>query len=423
MSRSLLQYIENSPTAFHAVENLRQMLLQEGYVDLPQGTWTLQPGGKYMLTVNASSIIAFRIPDATPSGFMMAAAHSDSPCFLLHHQPEITGDYVRLSAEKYGGMLAGSWFDRPLSIAGRAMVRTENGIRSQLVDFKKDMVLLPNVAIHLSRDAANGVKYDAAHDYIPLYGGKDSAGSFYDELAELLACPKDDIVAADLMVYNNQCGTIWGAQGEFLSAPRLDDLACAFGAAEAFLQADEASVIPVLCVFNNEEIGSETRQGAASCVLYDTLHSIAQALCVDYNTLLSESFLLSCDNGHAKHPNHPELANAVDAPVLNGGIIIKHSPRYATDAVSDAVFSEICRRTNVPVQHYANRPDQAGGATLGNIAATKVPVPTVDIGMAQLAMHSCFETMGTCDYAYFVNALQAFFGTVLQAEGNLITIS
>lgn len=218
---------------------------------------------------------------------------------------------------------------------------------------------------------------------------------------------------------------VGGPAGEFLSAPRLDDLACVFACTQGFLAARETTAIPVLCVFDNEEIGSETKQGAASAFLPETLQAIVDALGLtdgDYRRLVANSFLLSCDNGHARHPNHPELADANEAPVLNGGVVVKHSPRYATDAVSAAAFQELCRRAQVPTQHYANRPDQAGGATLGNIANTKLPVNTVDIGMAQLAMHSCFETMGSRDVAHFVRAVTACYEAVLTFTDTAVEI-
>lgn len=425
MLQSMLHYIRKSPDCFHAVETLKQMLLEASYVPLTEGGWTLEPGGKYFTVRNGSSLIAFRVPSETPTGFLMSASHSDSPCFRIRDHAELNGAYTRLSVERYGGMLNAPWLDRPLSVAGRVLVRQGSRIEQRLVDLEKDCVLIPNVAIHLNREANNGAKYDPARDLIPLYGGPDAKGSFRKEIAAKAGCAPEDILATDLFVYNNQSGVVWGPEGEFVSAPRLDDLACVFACAQGFLMAAERNQIPVLGVFDNEEIGSETKQGAASTFLPDTLQSIAEALNLsqaDYRKLLTQSFLLSCDNGHGLHPNHPELADQNEAPVLNGGVVIKHSPRYATDGVSSAVFAEICRKANVPVQHYANRPDQAGGSTLGNIANTKTGVYTVDIGMAQLAMHSCFETAGSKDVDCFIRAVEAFYGSSLQMEHGAVNI-
>ena len=425
MLNSMLYYIKKSPDCFHAVENLRQTLLENGYVQLTEGGWELEHGGKYFVTRNGSSILAFRIPRKKPTGFLVAAAHSDSPCFRLRDHAELRGTYTRLSCERYGGMINATWVDRPLSIAGRVLVRQNNRIESRLVDLEKDSVVIPNVAIHLNREVNTNAKYDPYRDLQPLYGGKDSADCFKQEIAEKAGCAPEDILASDLFVYNNQSGFVWGPKGEFVSAPRLDDLACVFAALQGLLLAEECSAIPVLGVFDNEEIGSETKQGAASMFLPDTLYAICEAMGLtqsDYRRMLTNSFMLSCDNGHGVHPSHPELSDPNEGPVLNGGVIIKHSPRYTTDGVSAAVFSEICRRANVPVQHYSNRPDQPGGATLGNIANTKFGVYTVDIGMAQLAMHSCLETAGSRDVDALIRAITAFYGTQLHTENGSVEI-
>ncbi len=422
MITTLLHDLKKSPTAFHAVETLRQKLLANGYQPLRRSE-TLVSGGKYFTAPHGSSLIAFRLPVGAPTGFMITASHADSPCFRIRDKAELKGgDCVRLSAERYGGMLQDSWLDRPLSIAGRVSLRTESGVRTALVDFEKDMVVIPRLAIHMNREANNGYKYDAVRDLTPLYGLASSAGQFNAQLAEKLGCAHEDILATDLIVYNNQDGFVWGPAAEFLSAPRLDDLACVFTCAQAFLNAKATGDVQVLYVSDNEEIGSETKQGAAAVTLNDMLRRIAAETGADFAALLDNSLLLSCDNGHARHPNRPEMADANEAPVLGGGVVIKHSPRYATDGLSAAVFAEICRRAGVPVQHYANRPDMAGGSTLGNIADTKTPVSTVDIGMGQLAMHSCLETCATADVDYFTDAVTAFYNTVLEAEGETVQI-
>lgn len=426
MVHSLLHYIRKSPVCFQAVDTLASMLEDAGYVRLTEGGWTLKPGSRYYTVRNGSSLIAFRIPTGQPKGFLLSASHSDSPCFRLRERGELNGAYTRLAVERYGGMINDCWLDRPLSVAGRVLVKQGSRIETRLVDLEKDTVLIPRVAIHLNREANNGYKYDPARDLVPLYGGADAKGGLQKEIAEKAGCTPEEILVSDLFVYNNQAGVVWGPEGEFVSAPRLDDLACAFGCAQGFLLAAETDAIPVLGVFDNEEIGSSTKQGAASMLLPDTLWAICEALGLqqaDYRRMLTQSFMLSCDNGHALHPNHPELSDSKDAPVMNGGVVIKHSPNYTTDAVSAAVFAEICSRADVPVQHYSNRPDLAGGSTLGNIANTKVGVRTVDIGLAQLSMHSCFETAGSRDVEYFVRAVQAFYGTGLTMEDDAVILN
>ena len=423
MLNSLLHYIRKSPTCFHAVSRLEEILRENGYICLPEGGWELIPGGKYYTTRSGSSLIAFRIPEKTPTGFMLTASHTDSPCFRIRDHADLPGTYTRLSVERYGGMLNAPWLDRPLSIAGRVLVRNGSRVETKLVDFEKPMVLIPNLAIHLNREANNNLKYDAARELFPLYGEKGS--DFRSGLAVKLQCASEDILATDLFVYNPEQGVIWGPGSEFVSAPRLDDLACVYACVQGFLLAKPTSAIPLFCAFDHEEIGSETKQGAASMFLPDTLQAICEALgmtAADRRRMLTRSMMLSCDNGHALHPNRPELADQNEAPVLNGGVVIKHSVRYATDGVACAVFSEICRRANVPVQHYSNRPDQAGGSTLGNIANTKTGVSTVDIGMAQLAMHSSFETAGSRDVEQFIRAAAAFYGTSLETEQDAVII-
>lgn len=423
MLHAMLHYIEKSPTCFHAVAGLETTLQEAGYLPLREGGWELKPGGSYYTTRNGSSLIAFRIPEKTPSAYMLTASHTDSPCFRLRDHADLPGTYARLSAERYGGMLQAPWLDRPLSIAGRVLVRQNNAVRTCLVDFERPVVLIPNTAIHLNRDANNGLKYDTARDLFPLYGQKNA--NFREDLARKLTCEPEDILAADLFVYNPQRGLIWGPENEFISAPRLDDLACVFACLQGFLLSKPTETIPLFCAFDNEEIGSGTKQGAESMFLPDTLQSICQGLGLtpaDHRRMLTNSMMLSCDNGHALHPNRPDLSDPTEAPVLGGGVVIKHSVRYATDGVASAVFSEICHRAHIPVQHYSNRPDQAGGSTLGNLANTKTGVFTADIGMAQLAMHSCFETAGSRDVTHFIQAAAAFYGTVLQVREQEISI-
>lgn len=425
MLNSLLHYIKKSPDCFHAIGTLRNMLEEQGFVCLPEGRWTLEKGGKYYTVRNGSSLIAFTVPQQTPVRFLLTGSHSDSPCFRVRESAELNGTYTRLSVERYGGMINSCWLDRPLSVAGRVLVRQGSRIETRLVDLEENTVLIPNVAIHLNRDINSGFRYDPARDLIPLFGGGDAKGKFREKIAEKAGCQAEDILATDLFVYNNQEGIVWGADGEFVSAPRLDDLACVFGCAQGLLLAEKTTdAIAVLGVFDNEEIGSGTKQGAESMFLHDTLKAICEALELTegaYRRMLTQSFMLSCDNGHALHPNHPELSDPNEAPVLNGGVVIKHSPRYATDGVSAAVFAEICRRASVPVQYYSNRPDMAGGSTLGNIANTKTGVSTVDIGLAQLAMHSCFETAGSRDVDDFIRAISAFYAAQLRVEEGSIT--
>ena len=416
MNQALFSYIAACPTAFQAAAHTAALLEAEGYRPLRETEeWMLEPGGRYYVTRNGSSLIAFRLPKGRPVGFMMTAAHGDSPTFKIKENAELTGENeTRLSVEGYGGMLCASWMDRPLSVAGRAMVRTENGVAMRLIDLHDDLALIPNVAIHMNRDANNGAKYNFAVDMQPLYGEK---GGFRRRIAEAAGVAEEDLLTHDLFLYNPQPGVEWGG---YISAPRLDDLQCAFASLQGFLTAGESQSAAVYCLFDNEEVGSQTKQGAASTFLRETLERICDALGLTLRTMAAGSFLLSCDNAHAVHPNHPEYADKNHAVRMNGGVVIKYnaSQRYTTDAVSAALFQTVCEAAGVPFQRYANRPDMAGGSTLGSIANTQVSLNMADIGLAQLAMHSAFETAGAEDTAHMVQALKTFFGMTLRSGGD-----
>ena len=416
MNQALFSYIAACPTAFQAAAHTAALMEAEGYRPLRETEeWMLEPGGRYYVTRNGSSLIAFRLPKGRPVGFMMTAAHGDSPTFKIKENAELTGENeTRLSVEGYGGMLCASWMDRPLSVAGRAMVRTEDGVAMRLIDLHDDLALIPNVAIHMNRDANNGAKYNFAVDMQPLYGEK---GGFRRRIAEAAGVAEEDLLTHDLFLYNPQPGVEWGG---YISAPRLDDLQCAFAALQGFLTAGESQSAAVYCLVDNEEVGSQTKQGAASTFLRETLERICDALGLTLRTMAAGSFLLSCDNAHAVHPNHPEYADKNHAVRMNGGVVIKYnaSQRYATDAVSAALFQTVCEAAGVLFQRYANRPDMAGGSTLGSIANTQVSLNMADIGLAQLAMHSAFETAGAEDTAHMVQALKTFFGMTLRSGGN-----
>ena len=426
INQQLFGYIDACPTAFHTVAHTADMLEDAGYTRLSETeSWKLRPGEGYFVTRNGSSLIAFRVPEEEFPCFMIAAAHGDAPTFKIKENAGITDkNYVRLSTEKYGGMLCATWLDRPLGIAGRAVVRTPNGLETRTVDLGHDQdgntvpnAIIPSVAIHMNRNANDGMSYNAAVDMLPVWMSSEK-GSFRAAVAKAAGVAEDAIVTGDLFLYDLQNGV---TLGEYISAPRLDDLQCAFSSLTAFLAAGESRSIPVCCIFDNEEVGSETKQGAASTFLYDTLTRLCAALGMDgseYRRLVAGSFLVSCDNAHAVHPNHGEFADRNHTARMNGGVVIKYNAnqRYTSDAVSAGIFRRICESAGVPVQYYANRADMPGGSTLGNISNTQVSLNAVDIGLAQLAMHSPFETAGAADTASLVKALTAFFEHSLVAE-------
>ena len=416
MIDKLLNRIENSPSTYHVIETLRAELLEKGYSELSESDrWLLQKGKGYFVTRNHSSLLAFRVPQGYPCRFRIAAAHSDSPAFKLKENPTKKGKfYVQLSTERYGGMLMAPWLDRPLTVAGRVFVRGEEDVEEKLVNIDRDLLVIPSVAIHMNRNANDNAKYNAAVDTLPLYGTV-GCRDILELVAEAAGVAKDDVLGHDLYLVCRGKGTLLGADNEFVLSPRLDDLECAFGCMEGFLNAADAEdTMPLCCIFDNEEVGSETKQGAGSSFLRDTLRRMNFALGLDEEDVqmaLSQSRMVSADNAHAIHPNHPEFADADNAPVLNGGIVIKFNAnqRYTTDGRSAAWFRTVCEKAGVAVQVMANRSDLQGGSTLGSIANTMVPVSTVDIGLPQLAMHSTWETAGVKDYEDLCSAMKVFF--------------
>lgn len=423
-----LDFIQKSPSAFHAVRTLCCALDADGYVPLSETQpWNLAPGGKYYVTRNLSSVIAFAVPKTGFAHFQIVSSHSDSPTFKLKHLCEDeNANYLRLNVERYGGMIMSSWFDRPLSIAGRVLVREGGALTTHLVDLGRDAVLIPNMPIHFNRDVNDGYKYNAQVDLLPLYGGAGSKGMLRAEIARAAGVSEDAIVAQDLFLYARTPGSVWGAQNEFFSCPRIDDLECAYTSAAAFLASEAVGHINMLAVFDNEEVGSGSKQGADSTFLTDVLTRAGAALGAtdsEIRAAIASSFMASADNAHAVHPNHPEQYDAQNRTLMNGGVVIKHNAnqKYTTDAVSCAVFSTLCAMADVPVQHFANRSDMPGGSTLGNIANKHASMNTVDIGLAQLAMHSSYETAGCADVGHMIRALSSLYGhnIVLQKDGAL----
>jgi aspartyl aminopeptidase len=417
--QDLLTFLDRSPSRYHAVENLRLELEAAGYARLEEGrAWTLAPGGRYYVVRNGSALAAFRVPRRDGAGFMISASHSDSPTFRVKEHAELEGPdgYLRLNVEGYGGMLCAPWLDRPLTVAGRVLVSTDGGIEPRLVYVDRDLLLIPNVAIHMNREANTGYKYDPKCDMAPLMGLGAEKGTFRSLAAQAAGCAPEDILGTDLTLCLRQKGLVWGEKGEFLSAPRLDDLQCAWGCFRGFLEAGESAAVPVYALLDNEEVGSLTRQGADGTLLSDVVERVCAALGRDRAAAVANSFMVSADNAHAVHPNHPEYHDATHRPAMNAGLVIKHGVRYATDGAAQAVFTALCRRAGVPVQHFSNRSDLAGGSTLGNISNAHVSVNTVDIGLAQLAMHSCFETAGVRDAGYLVQAMTAFYAASYREE-------
>ena len=416
-AKELLAFIEKSPSTFHVIANVKEMLEAEGFEELREHqTWNLKKGGHYYVTRNGSSLIAFKVPQKEFCGFHIMASHSDAPTFRIKENGEISVEklYTKLNVEKYGGMLMAPWFDRPLSIAGRVLVQEENRIVTKLVSIDRDLVLIPNLAIHMNREANEGYKYNPQVDMLPLFGDETAKDALMDLAAQAAGVAKDAIVGRELFLYNRMKGTIWGAGREFISSPKLDDLQCAYSSVKGFLKGKNEHTALVCCIFDNEEVGSGTKQGAAATFLKDTLQRMNRSLGgseEEYLKAVASSFMISADNGHAVHPNHPEKTDPTNRPKMNGGILIKHSAnqKYTTDAVSAALLRMICEKAQVPYQDFLNRSDMLGGSTLGNISNMQVALNTADIGVAQLAMHSPYETGGVKDTYYLQKMAETFY--------------
>lgn len=421
VSKELLIFIQNSPSMFHSISSIQKYLDEAGFQYVPEETkWNLEKGKNYYTIRNHSSIIAFKVgEELNDYHFQMCAAHADSPTFKIKSVPELKGqgDYLKLDVEAYGGMIDSTWFDRPLTVAGRALVRKENTIKNELVFIDKDLVLIPNVAIHFNREVNKGVALNRQVDLCPLLScGEAKQGDFRKMIAEHLNVEESDLLGLDLFLVNRQRPCIWGMKDEFISSPKLDDLQCAFVAMKAFIASHNPHDISVYCCFDNEEVGSNTKQGAMSTFLKDTLKRINHTLGMDeedYYRAVAKSFMVSCDNAHAVHPNHPEKTDAVNCSYMNKGLVIKESAnqKYTTDAFSRSVLMQICDMANTPYQTFANRSDTLGGSTLGNLSNTQVSVHAVDIGLPQLAMHSTYETAGVKDTAYTIQTLEKFYST------------
>lgn len=411
INKELLNFIKMSPTAYQAVDVVSEVLRGKGFLE-QESNGGISSG----FTIrNGSSLIAWKLPEGVEAnkikGFHIVCAHTDSPMFKIKENAE-TADgngYVKLNVEKYGGMIVNTWLDRPLSVAGRVVSEKDGVLVTDSVDLKKPLYIIPNLAIHMTRGGEEK-PLSIQTDLQPI-GDK----GFYELLAESVGCKESDILGTDLYLYNAQEGCIAGSDESLVCSPRLDDLQCVYAALKGFMEADSSSYINIFGVFDNEEVGSLSRQGAASDYLKNTLTDIAERLGIStgqYRDMLEESFMISADNAHAVHPNHPEKADTVNRPRLNGGIVIKYhgGQKYTTDAFTGAFVKQMCRNNNIPYQIYHNNSDVAGGSTLGNLVQANVSIPAADIGAAQLAMHSSFETAGAKDTEWLYELMKVFYG-------------
>lgn len=409
----LMDFLRRSPGCFHAVKNLSDMLEAAGFQRLQEtDPWSLQPGGNYYVTRNGSSLIAFRLPKEAPHRLRLTAAHTDSPTFKLKPGPALTdAGLTRLNVEQYGGAIRQSWLDRPLSVAGRVLVSEQGNLRQVLVAPDRDLLLIPSLAIHFTSPEQDALSVQ--NNLLPVLTTSGDP-AILDDLLRLCGLEPESVEGMDLYLTNREEPRVWGLKTEFLSAPRLDDLACCYGTLEGFLASEADGDALVYCAFDNEEVGSLSRQGAASTFLIDILARLFQAfeLTSDQScAVLARSVLVSADNAHAFHPGYPSVADPVNRPKLNGGLVLKHqaAQKYTTDGVTAALCRMLCKSHKIKLQEYTNHSDQRGGSTLGNLSNTQVSLRAMDIGLPQLAMHSAYETMGAEDPACLAAFTEAFF--------------
>ena len=426
--RDLMDFLDSSVTMFHAINECEKVLQRSGFTYLPENEkWNINKG-KYYTKRNSSSLIAFDIAEGDYH-FQISAAHSDSPTFKLKDRPVIEANgYLKLNVEGYGGMINATWLDKPLTLAGRVMVNTDKGIETRLLHIDRDLLIIPNVPIHFNREINKGFAFNNQVDMLPiLSAGNLKEADFDNMIAKELGIEAEAILAKDLYLVNRQKAAIIGFDNELISSGRLDDLECVYTSLRGFVEAENKNHINVFAVFDNEEVGSVTKQGAMSTFLASTLDRVNTALGKskeEYYTAIAKSMLISCDNAHAIHPNHPELFDVKNRPVLNQGIAIKESAnqKYTTDAFSRSILRKILEKKNIPYQTFANRSDIAGGSTLGNLSNTAVSMNAVDIGLPQLAMHSAYETAGTKDVGYAFDTLKAFFETNIDIKDDSVIL-
>lgn len=430
MIKRLLSFLDASPVNFLAVKNLTEELQQHGYrrIDTTEALGTVKAGDKFFVTKNDSSIYAFQIgrKALAETGFHMICAHCDSPTFHIkpHAEIDCEGGIVKLNTEVYGGPIMSTWFDRPLTLAGRVIVKSKDVMTptTLLLHVKRPLLQISNLAIHFNRQVNDGVKLSRQKDVLPILGiindelekGNLLMNIILEELNKQQTVAREDILDFDLYLADATPACTFGAHNELISSGRLDDLSMCFAGLEALLASQPTDTTQVLAIFDNEETGSQTKQGAGSPFLSYMLKRIALAQGGTeeaYYQAVERAFMISADNAHAWHPNYSEKYDPTNHPMLGGGPVIKFNAaqKYASDAYSASVFAGLCKKAGVPCQRFVNHSDVAGGSTLGNILASSIPLRGVDMGNAILAMHSCRETGSTADHEFCVKVFTQFY--------------
>ncbi len=426
-AEALMKFIDKSPSVYHAIKNAGEFLEAKGFVHLKrEDSFELKPQGRYFVTNNGSALIAWQMPKSgnAENGFRIVGSHSDSPTFRIKPNPEIkvNNHYLKLNTEGYGGVILSTWFDRPLSAAGRVIIKTDDLLKPEvkLINFDKNLLTIPNLAIHLIRLVNDGYKFNKQKDTLPLIAlineKLEEKGFLMNLIAEEAGVTVDKILDFDLYLYDRQPGCFIGANDEFFSVGRIDNLGMACASIDALGDALPSNFVQVAAIFDNEEVGSRTAQGAGSPFLHDTLQRIIVSTSKgnafeELQKALAKSFLISADQAHALHPNYTEKNDITNFPLMNKGPAIKvaASMSYTTDGISAAIFKDICARAKVPCQNFVNRSDMAGGSTIGPISVSNLNIKSVDIGNPILGMHSVRELGGTEDQEYITKAFAEFY--------------
>jgi aspartyl aminopeptidase len=424
-SYKLLDFVNNSPSSFHVVNNVKSVLLKNGFKELNSGErWVLEKEGKYFVTKNDSALIAFVVGkgELGKYGFKLIGAHTDSPTFRIkpHSEIKTENQYLKLNTEVYGGPIINTWLDRPLSIAGRISVKEKNFLNPEtfLLSIDKPIAVIPNLAIHMNRQVNDGIKLNTQKETLPILSvinekfEKDNA--LLDLISENIGVDPESVGDFDLFLYEYEKGCIAGLNDEFISCGKLDDLAMVHGGLEALIDSEPSNETNVLVLFDNEEVGSSTKQGADSPMLENLLERICISLKKDredFFRAFNNSFLISADMTHALHPNYPEKQDPTNRPIINKGPAIKISANqsYTSDSVSSTVFQSLCNGAGVPVQIFVNRSDMRGGSTIGPISSTHLGISSVDVGNPILAMHSIKELGGVYDHYYMYKVFKELY--------------
>lgn len=427
LAQELIDFIDDSPSQFHVVESIKKMLVNNNFQELDiRERWALKKGKSYFVTKNNSALIAFRVGNGKleKDGFKIIGAHTDSPTFRIKPNPEMVseGSYLKLNTEVYGGPILNTWMDRPLSIAGRISIKSDDPFypETKLVDIKKPVLVIPNLAIHMNSKINLGYELNRQKDMLPLLAMIDKNLEKDNYLLKIVAesagVNPEDILDFDLFLYDFSKGAITGANDEFISCGKLDDLSMVHAGISALVNTKTANSTNVMVCFDNEEVGSSTKQGADSPMLRTVLERISFSLGLDLEDFfrsIYSSFIISADNSHAVHPNIPEKSDPVNKPLINKGPAIKisASQSYTSDSDSSAVYEQICKEAGVPVQKFVNRSDEKGGSTIGPISASHLDMRSVDIGNPILSMHSVRELGGISDHYYVLKSFEGFYKT------------